>query len=84
VSQPEGGRRFTSQPDQRPTRQYEPQLASTSTSHTSRRFRASTNPCDEGGKTAHGAIAGLGLCLETLTHRALTCSPQRSRSESCS
>jgi hypothetical protein len=38
VSQPEGGRRFTSQPDQRPTRRYEPEPAATGTSHTSRRF----------------------------------------------
>ena len=37
-SQPEGGRRFTSQPDRRPTERYEPQLAPTGTSHTSRRF----------------------------------------------
>lgn len=38
MSQPEGGRRFTSQPDQRPTRRYEPEPAATGTSHTSRRF----------------------------------------------
>ncbi len=38
-SQPEGGRRFTSQPDRRPTGRYEPQPVPTGTSHTSRRFR---------------------------------------------
>ena len=50
-SQPEGGRRFTSQPDQRPTRRHEPQHAATGTSHThthththtSRRFTRATN-----------------------------------------
>ena len=37
-SQTEGGRRFTSQPDQRPTGRYETQPAPTSNTHTSRRF----------------------------------------------
>ena len=40
-SQPEGGRRFTSQPDQRPTGRYGSQSAPNGTSHTSRRFTAS-------------------------------------------
>ena len=37
-SQPESGRRFTSQPDRRPTERYEPRPAPIGTSHTSRRF----------------------------------------------
>jgi len=37
-SQPKGGRRFTSQPSQRPTRRYDPTATATSTPHTSRLF----------------------------------------------
>jgi len=37
-SQPEGGRRFTSHPDQRPTGRYEPEPSAAGAPHTSRRF----------------------------------------------
>lgn len=53
-SQPEGGRRLTSQPDRRPTRRYEPGPVPTGTSHTCRRFRVTTLSL----RSAHGSPTG--------------------------
>jgi hypothetical protein len=61
-NQPESGRRFTSQPDHRPARRYEPGPAATGSPHTSRRFSPDRRPrrprwFDDGSQRRYGHSA---------------------------
>jgi hypothetical protein len=73
-SQPEGGRRFTSQPDQRPTRRYESQPATTGTSNTSRRFT-----CADGQSQPSGLPRGLRPPQVWITLKSMTSLRHRRR-----